>query len=284
MRNAPRPLALALTLCLALLRAPTLGATVLTNGDFESGPTITAAQQTQTVSPGSTALTGWSVINSAITIVTDGYWSPQSGHRSIELSASAPGGVTQSFASVPNATYHLTFWLSGEPFTTPALKHLRVQAGSLTQDYTFDNTEAWHWDMKWAQHTLDFLGTGTSTALTFTSQDAGSWGPAIDNVTLDGPTVGVEPAAFQLALSPVAPDPLRDAGRVAFTLPSAQPVRLSVFDIQGREIDVLADGMLDAGPHELRLAPRGAGARTGLFFLVLRAEARTFVRRFTVLR
>jgi choice-of-anchor C domain-containing protein len=278
----PRP-ALALALCGTLALVSGASASV-TNGGFEAGPAIPPTQGSQSVAPGSTALTGWSVVGGAITIFTDGYWAPFSGRRSVALSASGPGSITQAFPSSAGAAYRLVFCLSGEPFTTPTVKHLRVQAGFVTHDYTFDTTPAWHWDMHWAEHSLDFTGTGPTTTLTFASQDAGAWGPALDSVWVETVTVGVVPDAHELALAPVAPDPLGGMGRIAFTLPVAQTARLTVFDVQGREIAVLADGVMDAGPHALSYSPRGAGGRSGLYFLVLRAGGHTVVRRFTVLQ
>lgn len=277
--------ALILALCGTLVRLPTAGAAeILTNGNFEIGPPITPAEAIKTVPTGNPALTGWSVVGGTVTIVTDNYWVPLSGHRSVVLSATGPGGISQAFPSSAGAAYRLTFWISGEPFSVPTVKHLRVQAGAVTHDYTFDVTPAWHWDMKWAPQTLDFTGTGPTTTLSFTSQDASSAGPAVDSVRVEAQSLGVTPGAVELTLAAMAPDPLRGAGRVTFTLPSPQVVRLSVFDVQGREVAVLADGGLGAGPHELAFSPRDARSRSGLYFLVLRAGERTLVRRFTVLQ
>lgn len=284
MRIAPPHAALALVLAYTLGPIPVAGADLLTNGGFETGPAIPPAPGTQAVAPGSPALTGWTVTASAVTIVTDSYWAPQSGTRSLVLSDTGPGAISQSIASAAGVAYRLTFSISGDPFTAPIVKHLRVQAGSVTQDYTFDSTPAWHWDMKWEQKTLDFTGTGSTTTLTFTSMDASPAGPAVDNLLVEALTAGLTPPSLELALAPMAPDPLRGPGRIAFTLPQPQEVRLSVVDVQGREIAVLTRGTMGAGPHELAFVPRGAGERSGLYFLVLRAGERTIVRRFTLLQ
>jgi choice-of-anchor C domain-containing protein len=285
MRFPRPPSALALALCCALVAVARAGATeMLINGGFESGPTIPATPGTQSVPPGSTALDGWSVVGGAITIVTDTYFQPQAGSRSLALSATGPGGISQTFATSTGAPYRLRFWLSGEPFTTPVVKHLRVQAGSVVHDYVFDTTPAWHWDMNWTPYMLDFTGTGPTTTVTFTSQDASSSGPAVESAVVEAQTVGVAPGAYALALAPMAPDPLRGAGRVAFTLPRAESVRLSIVDVLGREVSVLADGALPAGPHDLAFMPQRTPARSGLYFLVLRSDDGTLVRRFSLIR
>ena len=73
----------------------------------------------------------------------------------------------------PGATYRLTFWVSGEPFSSPTIKHLRVNAGPVQQDYTFDDTPAWHWDMAWAPHTFDFTATTATSTVRFAGLQAG---------------------------------------------------------------------------------------------------------------
>ena len=102
----------------------------------------------------------------------------------------------------------VTFWISGEPFTTPTIKNLRVTAGGTVQDFTFDNTAAWHWDMQWTQHTMDFTAGGPSTTLRFSSMDASQYGPAIDSTKVELVSAGVAPS-FALAFAPVSPDPVR---------------------------------------------------------------------------
>ena len=274
--------AFALVLCGSLIAASPR-ADMLTNGGFESGPVVPATG-ILAVAPGSPALTGWTVVGGAINIVTNDYWACLSGARSVALSSSGPGAIQQSFTSASGSVYRLTFSMTGEPFSTPTIKHLRVQAGGTTQDYTFDVTPAWHWDMHWEQHTLDFVAPGPTTTITFTSMDASPYGPAIDVASIEfvSATVGDEPG--RLALAPVAPDPVRGDGRVWFMLPRSQTVRLSVVDLLGREVARLAHGELGAGPHELRLAPRSIGLGSGLYFLILDTGDSRIARRFTTIR
>lgn len=282
MRSIPMRAAAALAVMSLLTVAPRAHADILVNGNFEDGPAIPLANPIYAVAPGAPDLTGWTVTGGAISIITDNYWVPLSGHRSVELSSTGPGSIEQSFASATGAAYRLTFWMSGEPFSTPTIKNLRVNAGALVQDYTFDNTPAWHWDMAWAQHTLDFGGAGATTTLKFSSLDASQWGPAVDSVRVELVSAGV-PAGHGLAFAPVSPDPVRENGRMAFTLAEPGRVRLALLDVQGRERALLADGAFDAGPHSIEFSPRACGARPGMYFAVFQAGGRTLVRRFTVL-
>jgi len=281
MRRASSLTAAALASLASLFAGHASGVDLLGNGSFEQGPAIAQINPIYSVPPGNTALTGWTVTGGAISIVTDNYWAPFSGHRSIALSNTGPGSVEQSFASSPGAVYRLTFWLSGEPFSSPTIKHLRVDAGSTTQDLTYDITEAWHWDMAWTQHTLDFAAPGSSTTLRFSSMDASQWGPALDSVTVDLVTAGVLPDAG-LAFAPVAPDPVFDSGRMTFTLAAAGRARLALYDVQGREAARLVDADLAPGPQTVTFSPRVLGLRPGLYLAMLQAGGRRLVRRFLV--
>ena len=282
--RSPLLLPLAAVVCAAgVCAAPAFGANLLVNGNFEVGPAISVANPIFTVAPGNAALTGWTVSGGAINIITDGYWVPLSGSRSVELSSAGPGSIQQDFATSAGAIYRLTFWLSGEPFSTPTIKHLRLTAGSTVQDLTFDVTPAWHWDMAWSQRTFDFTAAGSTTTLKFSSMDASQWGPAIDSAKVELVSAGVPAAGAALAFAPVAPDPVRDAGRMAFTLAEAGHVRLAIHDIQGRRVALLADADMDAGPHGVEFSPRAWGARPGLYLATLQVAGRTLVRRFSVL-
>ena len=53
----------------------------------------------------------------------------------------------------------------------------------------------------------------------------------------------------EFALSPVWPNPVRGSTRFQFALPQEARVHLSVHDVQGRELLVLADGSYPAGRH-----------------------------------
>jgi choice-of-anchor C domain-containing protein len=276
-----RPLTAAV-LTAGLLAAQASWADLLVNGNFEQGPSIPSLNPIMAVAPGNDALSGWTVSGGAINIVTDNYWVPLSGHRSIVLSSSGPGAIEQDIATAPGAVYRLTFWLSGEPLSSPTLKHVRLTAGATTQDQAYDITDAWHWDMAWSQRTFDFAATGSTTTLRLASMDATQWGPALDSMKVELVSAGV-PVSNTLAFAPVSPDPVRANGHFAFSLAAPGPARLAVYDVQGRQLALLADGPLGAGPHTLEFSPQAWGARPGLYLAVLRTGAQTLVRRFTVL-
>ena len=273
---------LAALLCSALLAAAPVRAEFLTNGGFEAGAAISPTIPVLAVAPGGTSLTGWTVVNGAVSIVTSDYWVPIAGTRSVALSSTGPGAIQQSFPSTPGANYRLTFWIAGEPFSTPTIKHLRVTAGPAQADYTFDIAPAWNWDMFWTQHTLDFTANASTTTVRFASQDDTQWGPAIDEASLVLTSLGVPPSS-PLSLSAVSPDPTQGRARVAFSLASAGHARLSLYDVQGRERARLVDGALGAGPHAASFDAAEWGAAPGLYLAVLETAGQRLVSRFTVL-
>jgi DNA-binding beta-propeller fold protein YncE len=87
------------------------------------------------------------------------------------------------------------------------------------------------------------------------------------------------PLAF--AIERVWPSPSTGPVHIAFTLPHEAEARLSVLDLQGREIAVLAQGVMPAGRHEPVWNPARAthAARAGVYFVRLVSEGRSIVRR-----
>jgi hypothetical protein len=73
--------------------------------------------------------------------------------------------------------------------------------------------------------------------------------------------------------------------RFQFALPREMNVRVSILDVQGRELLVLANGAFAAGRHKLDWS-NTASARmdAGLYFIRLAVPGRSMVRRFVVLR
>ena len=69
------------------------------------------------------------------------------------------------------------------------------------------------------------------------------------------------------ALGPSAPNPFAITTTAPFGLPGAGRVRLSLYDVPGREVAVLADGGASAGWHAARVD--GAGLAVGLYVLRL---------------
>lgn len=96
------------------------------------------------------------------------------------------------------------------------------------------------------------------------------------------PEMGGTPGVPLFALRQNEPNPVRGATRIRFSLPRAERVRLSIFDLSGRLVWRPLDETRPAGPHELRLdaAERLAG---GLYFYRLEAGERVATRKMLVI-
>ncbi|MCC6651348.1 MAG: T9SS type A sorting domain-containing protein, partial [Candidatus Eisenbacteria bacterium] len=110
-----------------------------------------------------------------------------------------------------------------------------------------------------------------------TDRSNGPWtiGNAILTDAADAPI-----AAF--AMDPIAPNPARGATPVRFALPHRADVRVSVLDVQGREVARLADGAFEPGRHAVTLD--SARLSPGLFFVRVQAGGASLTRRVAIVR
>ena len=58
--------------------------------------------------------------------------------------------------------------------------------------------------------------------------------------------------AYRFAIGGVYPNPFNPATEVSFTLPSDEHVKLSVYNVNGQEVDVIFEGFQSVGPHQYR--------------------------------
>ena len=124
---------------------------------------------------------------------------------------------------------------------------------------------------------VDLAGDGTTppagTVIRFLTTDVGDFAVADE----DGPV-----AREGVALLAVRPNPNRGAAVVPFALSSASAVRMTVADVLGRQVAVLAEGDFAAGAHEA--AFDGRGLASGVYVVVLEAGGARLTRTVTVAR
>jgi hypothetical protein len=127
-------------------------------------------------------------------------------------------------------------------------------------------------------HLLQWLGDAS-----------GSDNPLMDVAMNDNKTivaqfsnvVGVEEAPLAFALEAIHPNPNPGSVQVTYTLPQAARVRLGIYDLAGREVGRLADGVVPAGRHVAAWDGRvgGSPATSGIYFVRFETPAGTWVRR-----
>jgi choice-of-anchor C domain-containing protein len=182
-----------LILSLALVASPVKAAVDSGNGSFELG--INPSPFTTIASGDSTSITGWTV-NSGTVDYIGNYWQASQGVKSVDLDGSSQGSMSENLTTVVGDTYKVNFDLSGNPDGLPVIKDVKVSATNGTpQDYTFDTSAGGgntHANMMWATgKSYTFIANTTSTTLTFASQNAGDYGPVIDNVLVTDILTGV---------------------------------------------------------------------------------------------
>ncbi|MGE5313131.1 MAG: S8 family serine peptidase [Acidobacteriota bacterium] len=84
-------------------------------------------------------------------------------------------------------------------------------------------------------------------------------------------------APRSVALAQNYPNPFNPSTILRFELASAEEVRLSIFDVLGREVALLAQGMMEPGAYEKQW--NAAGLPGGMYFCRLKAGPHTMVRR-----
>src|SRR5947209_12925175 len=112
-----------LLLSTALLAAGAAHANLLVNGGFENGAFVNEGNDTMSPGPGSTVITGWTVVTDTTAWIgpTNPFGlSANEGSFFLDLTNYQPGapfaGVSQAIATTPGATYSLSFDLGSSTF------------------------------------------------------------------------------------------------------------------------------------------------------------------------
>ena len=197
MSRRVRSVVLSAAMAAGLMAAGAAGAATFTNGSFENA-TVDPGAGFVTLGGGSTAIDGWVVQPDSIDYI-GGYWQPEDGARSIDLSGNAPGGISQTFDTILGRSYLVTFFLAGNPDGgTGAKLALTSATGGPVQTDIFTVTPSdSRANMGWQQYTYRFTATGAATTLTFSSATPTPYGPALDNVSV---AAVPEPAEWALML------------------------------------------------------------------------------------
>ena len=88
------------------------------------------------------------------------------------------------------------------------------------------------------------------------------------------------PAAY--VLSQNYPNPFNPQTRIIYTLPHAGNVLIDVYDLLGRRVQVLVDGVQSAGQHTVLFD--GTRQASGVYFYRMRTDVSTQVRKMILLR
>lgn len=101
--------------------------------------------------------------------------------------------------------------------------------------------------------------------------------PVSDPVEKPPPTL---PTGFKL--DPAYPNPFNPTTTVTYTLPVKSRIRLSIYDILGRRVRMLNEGVQGPGEHHLRV--NGAGLASGIYLLFLQTPQGRLTRKITLIK
>lgn len=178
-----------------------------------------------------------------------------------------PGMPIESvdIASIVVCTWNSDLWRVGPDSGVDA---------DVDQDGRMDRT----WVLVRIEGALD--ATAVAGALLYARWRAGNDGYYVP-LESDGVTaVAAGTGAFRIDL---AANPARGKALLAYELPSAGRVRLTIYDIAGRAVARLVDGVVAAGRHEVTFKPHGL-APSSLLFYRLEWEGHGQSGRFVLLR
>jgi hypothetical protein len=150
------------------------------NGSFEnSSNDFGSSDNFNTLTADSTTVTGWRVSSGEVD-QTGSLWSPQEGSVSVDLSGTEPGAIEQNVTGLEaGKNYELTYYYTGSPD-----KGGEYKAGVEIADLNI--TEAASSSPDWSLATHTFTAGNTTEILKFTqiTPQSGSFGMAIDNVSI----------------------------------------------------------------------------------------------------
>jgi hypothetical protein len=102
------------------------------------------------------------------------------------------------------------------------------------------------------------------------------------SITLGLISVMAQEAITAFALSQLSPNPSTGHSLVTFAIPARTWVRLTLTDVQGREVAVLADGVRQAGRYTAALD--ASDLRAGMYFVRMQAQGVDLTRRLAVVK
>ncbi len=99
-----------------------------------------------------------------------------------------------------------------------------------------------------------------------------------------GPTASDEAGELpsRVVLYPSFPNPFNPSTTIGYALPQAAEVRLAVYDVLGRRVALLVDGVQAAGEHRVQV--EAAGWTSGLYFYTIEAAGQRRTQRMVLIK
>jgi hypothetical protein len=123
----------------------------------------------------------------SIDLVNTDYFQAAFGSQSVNLSGSAPGSVEQTVDTTSGVTYHLKWYMAGNPYCGQPVKIMHVYwDGNLIAAPRFDTSGHSPSDMGWVSHEKKVTAEGSTSTIEFAdaTPDMSECGATLDEVSL----------------------------------------------------------------------------------------------------
>ena len=134
-------------------------------------------------------------------------------------------------------------------------------------------------DLNSGQNVIEFRNranqTRTSSFTHWQLKDAELWKPFNAKPIAGAKFLGSSLAVVESGLGDPFPTPFNAEVSIPFALAEAGPIRISVYNLMGQQVRVLADGWVAAGEHRVRWDGRteaGVEAASGVYWVVLQED------------
>ncbi|NBC65098.1 MAG: T9SS type A sorting domain-containing protein [Bacteroidetes bacterium] len=174
---------------------------------------------------------------------------------------------TFEWAAVEGADYYVL--QAGTQTPDEIIMEVTVDTNSYTPSQQLDPETSYHWRVRAISDTLEGEWSEVWTFTTSKEQEV---------VTSVDP--GEQPV--QTGISQNYPNPFNPSTNIEFTLEEIQNVSLRVYDMAGRQVAVLVDGMRQAGRHSSTF--KADHLASGVYFYRLVTEKQSFTKKMTLLK
>jgi hypothetical protein len=109
----------------------------------------------------------------------------------------------------------------------------------------------------------------------------------VTTVTFDSPTGVTSTPSYGLVLSQNVPNPFNPTTSISYVLPKRTRVTLRIYNVEGRPVATLVDGVEAPGPHAADWNGRneaGAPQPSGVYFYRLKAGEQLLTRKMVLIK
>jgi choice-of-anchor C domain-containing protein len=193
---------LVVSLLFFCVEIPSVKANLIGNGGFE----IPAIWNSSIVAyQGDTWLSSWEITSGSVDLVggPSSYWQAYEGNNSLDLSGFYDNGIIkQTFATIPNQSYNLTFAYANNYYRQSASASVQVKGLSILLNSPISHSSSMGADnMNFTLFNGSFIADSSTTSIIFTSStEYPGFGIVLDDVSVLKASTSVPEPSFALLL------------------------------------------------------------------------------------